>query len=94
MKRTHTQASHAMQSGVAYDIEKNGETSAATTHKHLRVGINVALCDHAALVRLLVAKGVITMDEYEEAATAQMEREVASYEEKLSASYGGPVKLG
>ena len=50
-------AAHAMQTGVAFLMERGDK---ATEPKHLRVGINSAMVEHAALVRLLISKGVIT----------------------------------
>src|SRR5687767_13839287 len=41
---------HAMQTGVAFKMEKDNKD---TTPKHLRVGINAAMVDHAALTNLL-----------------------------------------
>jgi hypothetical protein len=82
---------HAVQSGVAYTMERDrGETEP----KHLRVGINAAMCDHGALVGLLVAKDVITDDEYLDALIAKLEEEVASYERRLSEAYGAKIRLG
>lgn len=83
-------ACHAMQSGVAAEMEIGSED---TSPKHLRVGVNSALCDQAALVRLLVEKGIVTEEEYAAAVTAEMEREVARYEERLSEHHGVRVTL-
>lgn len=82
---TYEELVHAMQSGVAFSM--NDEECKDTTPKHLRVGINVAMCDHAALVRLLIKKGVFTQEEYEEAITDEMKREVRRYEEKYGVSF-------
>ena len=54
-------ACHAIQSGVAFE---HSQGSTDGTPKHLRTGINIAMCDHAALVKLLVAKGLFTDEEY------------------------------
>lgn len=70
-------ALHAMQSGVAVEM------GPSTEPKHLRVGVNAALVGSAALGRLLIEKGVITLDEYEAAMAAEMEAEQARYEQKL-----------
>lgn len=78
-------ACHAMQTGVSYDQEYNPKDKEP---KHLRVGINVSLCDHTALVRLLMDKGLITELEYWQAVTAEMEREVERYTEKIKARLG------
>lgn len=72
---------HAMQTGVAFTMERE---PAETTPKHLRVGVNVAMCDHAALVTLLVSKGLITEVEYFEQLVVSMEREVKLYQERIS----------
>lgn len=80
---------HAMQSGIAYS-----KNSFEVEHKHLRVGINTALSDQAALVELLLRKGIITKDEYFDILIEFMENEVKSYENKLSKEYGAEIKLG
>ena len=47
-----------------------------------------------ALEELLVAKGVITPDEYMKAIADRMEEEAAGYEKELTARVGRPVTLG
>jgi hypothetical protein len=84
-------AVHAMQSGVA--MEMNDPAIKATDPKHLRVGVNSAMCDHAALIRVLVAKGILTEAEYVEAVADEMEREQARYEDRLTEKYGRTIKL-
>jgi hypothetical protein len=79
---------HAMQTGVAHE-HANG--SADGSPKHLRVGVNAAMSDHAALARLLIAKGVITADEYGAAIIEGMQMEVDRYEKNLSDRSGGAV---
>ncbi len=78
-------AVHAMQTGVKADEASRGSAEPSTS---LRVGVNVSMSDHAALVRLLVKKGLITMDEYMVAIANQMEEEVRSYEERLGVRLG------
>lgn len=73
-------AAHAMQSGVALDHSRGSQDG---TPKHLRVGVNAAMCEHAALAALLISKGVFTRDEYEAAVALEMEAEVARYRERL-----------
>lgn len=78
-------AVHAMQTGVQLDQtmgSRDGEP------KHLRVGVNSCMCDHAALVRLLIARGVITQAQYEQAITEEMNREVERYETRLGLKPG------
>jgi hypothetical protein len=81
MVARHDRACHAMQTAVALDHERGSKDG---TPKHLRVGVNSALCDLAALARLLIEKGVITWDEYQKAMTEEMEREVQRYRERLN----------
>jgi hypothetical protein len=86
----HQVAQRRMQSGVKAEQDCYGPEPA----KHLRVGINTALVDLAALARLLVRKGVITEAEYAAALAESMEEEVRRYEAHLSVKLGlGSVKL-
>lgn len=73
-------AMHGMQSAVAYEMEQRPQP---TEPKHLRVGVNAAMVDHAALVQLLIEKGVITEPEYREALRLAMNHELARYQEHL-----------
>jgi hypothetical protein len=76
----YMRAAHAMQSGVA---AKMTVAPSDTTPKHLRVGVNSAMVEHAGLAKLLVDKGVITEAEYFEAIISAMEDEVVLYEREL-----------
>jgi hypothetical protein len=80
-----------MQSGVAMEL---GIDPSSGTPKHLRVGVNTALCDHGALVKLLVSKGIITEEEYFSEAANMMESEVKTYEQRLTRLIGTTVTLG
>lgn len=82
---------HAMQTGVKYDHETSKADDGSP--KHLRVGVNVAMSDHAALVQLLLLKGVITEVEYYTAMVEGMRGEVRRYEALLSRRTGVPVTL-
>ena len=83
---------HAMQSGVA--IEMNVDAGeAAIEPKHLRVGVNAAMADHAGLVTLLMEKGFIDKAEYLKAITESMKQEKERYEAILSARTGSKVTL-
>jgi hypothetical protein len=73
-------AAHAMQTGVALEQVHN---PGPTLPKHLRVGINSALVNQAALARLLIDIGIITEEEYLKALAEEMERERDRYEEHL-----------
>lgn len=88
--KPYLEAQHAMQTGVAMEIELDNHS---VQPKHLRVGINTALCDQAALVRLLITKGIISNDEYLDAIKEEMNAEVTRYEIKLSDKLGKKVTL-
>jgi len=84
-------AAHALQSGVAAMMNFDPKP---TEPKHLRTGINIALCDHAALARLLINKGVITPEEYIQAILTGVRDEVTRYEQSLSEhAHGSKIKL-
>jgi len=85
-RKDYTDKLHAMQSGVAMEMN---HTDQPTSAKHLRVGVNAAMSDQAGLVKLLIAKGIITEAEYLDAITEAMSDEVKRYEDKLNARYGG-----
>jgi hypothetical protein len=89
--KTLEQASHAMQSGVAMEMNYD---PGPTEPKHLRVGVNAALVYQAALARLLVDKGIISWDEYNAAITDEMNREVERYEQRLTERAGAKITLG
>jgi SOS response regulatory protein OraA/RecX len=64
-----------------------------TEPKHLRTGLNMAMVEHAALARLLIAKGVITEEEYMQALAEGAEAEKQQYEDRLRARFGRNVRL-
>ena len=78
-------ALHAMQSGVAMKMNYD---AADTGPKHLRVGVNSAMAEHAALVTLLVSKHVISWEEYYTSLADAMEYEKAHYEAELRERFG------
>jgi hypothetical protein len=69
-----------MQAGVEFLKDKSSQTP-----KHLRVGINVAMVDHGALVDLLIKKGLFTEEEYAEVLVESMRKEVNKYREEIAA---------
>lgn len=91
MRERYLNAAHAMQSGVAV---KMGLDPKETSPKHLRVGVNSAMVEHAALAQLLIKKGVITEEEYAEAVTLGMEAEAQRYVTDLEERLGSKVTLG
>lgn len=86
----YTAAAHAMQSGVAF---KMGHDPHETSPKHLRVGVNSAMSDSSALAMLLMAKGLITEEEYVQAQADAMEREAELYRRWLSDHTGANIIL-
>ncbi|KKN86948.1 hypothetical protein LCGC14_0262170 [marine sediment metagenome] len=81
----YARALHAMQAGVAFMMNF---PSPEIMPKHLRVGINAAMCDHAALAKLLIAKGIITEDEYLLSLAEAMEAEVERYRQSIAERTG------
>lgn len=75
---------HAMQSGVKAKMEARPARDLPTDLKHLRVGVNSAMVNNLAVVRLLVDKGIITDLEFQEALTNAMREEKELYEKELS----------
>lgn len=73
-------ATHAMQSGVALKLRKGGDENSP---KNLRVGVNSAMVDSAALAKLLIANHVITEEQYFLAMVEGMEDEAKRYEDEL-----------
>ena len=93
----YRKAAHAMQSGVKFLMESepglNYPESGECSPKHLRTGVNSALVDSGALAGLLIRKGLISEEEYFEVLAEIMEKDVKSYEEKLSRRFGKPTHL-
>lgn len=83
---------HAVQSGIKA-MSEVGMTSDQTP-KHLRVGVNMAMVNQAAVAHLLIKKGVFTEVEYMEALVMMLAREIKDYEGKLSDKMGSKVTLG
>lgn len=88
--RRYEEVAHAVQSGVAMEMNVNPKP---TEPKHLRVGVNMSKVDHAALVALLVEKGLFTDEEYTAALVKAVEEEKARYEQYLSHKLGTVVTL-
>lgn len=83
-------ALHAVQSGVEY---RRRYDRSFVSEKHMRTGIDSAHVSQAALIRVLIAKGVLTQEEYMEALVRETEDEKARYEAELTAHFGRPVTL-
>lgn len=87
----YEKALHAMQSGVAMEINYDNNS---IMPKHLRVGINSALVETSMLAKILISKGIITSEEYEKELADSMEIEKRRYETMLSNHFGREIKLG
>ena len=86
----YMKAGHAIQTGVKIDHETGSQDG---TPKHLRTGINLTKTDHAALVSILISKGILTEAEYFKAVADEAEKEARTYEERLSEKLGRKVSL-
>lgn len=89
-KARYIRAMHAMQTGIAYLLEKDPTPSHP---KHVRLGINSAMVQNAALATILMDKGIMTRDEYDKVMADMSEAEVALYEAELAEKYRTVVKL-
>lgn len=71
-------AMHGVQTAIKYEMEAG--LSDKTSQKHLRVGVDSGMINDAALAWLLIQKGIITLDEYEESIRRQANEELAAYQ--------------
>lgn len=83
-------AAHAVQSAVAFQLGRGGDMQAGSSHKHLRVGVTMAMVEHGALGLLLIRKGVITEEEYYEAIADHLERELETTTLRIRRETGLP----
>jgi len=95
LQRRYEAAAHAVQAGVAMEMNDDPPSisGSAASPKMLRTGVNLAMVEHGALVRMLIAKGLFTEKEYFEELVKGVEDEKRLYEERLSARYGGRTKI-
>lgn len=94
MKRSYYSSAHAVQSGVAFQIETKGLEQSGASPKHLRTGVNLANAHQGGLAKLLIEKGVFSEEEYVEALRAAVEREADSIQAEVSQQLGRNVSLG
>jgi hypothetical protein len=88
--REYSRLGHAIQTGVMHEHELGSQDG---TPKHLRTGLACVMADVGSLTRLLVAKGIITNDDYYTAILDGLRREVAIYESRLAAKMGAAITL-
>lgn len=100
LKAEYFALAHAVQTGVKSTMEHDRAHHPARDQdrdeygaKHLRTGVNMAICEHSALVRIMLDKGLITQIEYYTELNKVLREEVANYEQNLSERFGGKVKL-
>ena len=79
---TYEQALHGVQSAIKHDFSKK-RRGPDETAKHLRVGIDSSLATHLGLARLLIDKGVFTMEEYTEYIRLATNQELYRYQQIL-----------
>ena len=77
-------AAHAVQAGT-----KTLNPDFRPGEMDCRIGLNVSKAEMGGFAELLIAKGVITRDEYVEAMIKGCEDEKARMEDELSTKYGG-----
>ena len=92
LKAEYMKLLHAVQTGVAWEIENH--VNDAATPKQLRVGVNSALIDSSALARLLMAKGIVSEEEYFGQLVDTAREEVEAYERRIFNKVGIMVHLG
>lgn len=88
LKQQYFELAHAIQSGVMHEIEFD---DASVQPKHLRVGVNMSMCAHAALVRLLISKGLITETEYFTYLVRELRDEINRYRQRIADHHGVSV---
>lgn len=95
LQRRYLAAAHAVQAGVAMELNDDppSNSASAASPKMLRTGVNLAMVQQGALVRLLIQKGLITEEEYFTELVAGVEDEKRQYEERLSQRFGGKITL-
>lgn len=95
LNQRYLKAAHAVQAGVAMEMNDAPPniSSSAVSPKMLRTGVNLAMVQQGAIVRLLIKKGLITEEEYMVELVAGVEEEKHQYEERLSARYGSKIEL-
>lgn len=75
---SYESAAHGMQTATAHEQNLGSDSGSP---KHLRVGVNSALVNVAALAELLIKKGLITEAEYLEELRLAMNDELARHQD-------------
>lgn len=83
----YMQAAHRVQTAIAFNPERPRDQ-----YKDLRTGVDLSKSDQAGLVKLLIEKGVFTMEEYLSAVADAAEDEADAKETELSVRHGVNVR--
>lgn len=83
-------AAHGVQTAIAYDM---GQGRKATEPKHMRTGIDLSKAEQAGLAKLLIDKGLFTIEEYVEAMRIAVNEEVALREEEANRRNPGGLQI-
>lgn len=83
---------HAIQTGIKVLMETGNARQCET--KHMRTGIDLSKVDHAALVELLVEKGLFTRTEYFRKLEMMAARERERYQDEVQRVLGPKFTLG
>lgn len=87
---SYDEALHGVQTAIKYELEHKADQAGIDIIKHLRVGIDARAADAQGLARLLIAKGVFTLEEYIEHMRLAMNEELARYTQHCRETYGLP----
>lgn len=79
----YERAAHRVQTAIAAVPSHPNQTP-----KHMRTGIDMSKSDLAGLSKLLMDKGLFTLEEYLTAIADQAEIEASNYEDELSSRFG------
>lgn len=86
----YTRATAALKTGI--ELESRYDPGSLSNHQ-LRLAFTALSAESSALVQLLIAKGVFTMEEYTKAVAASMLSEVRRTETRLGPHIGGTISL-
>jgi hypothetical protein len=79
----YQRAAKAVQTAIEFNPNKT-----ALEPKHMRVGIDMSKADMSGLVNLLINKGVISLEEYEQAITQSANMEATRHRIALADQLG------
>jgi hypothetical protein len=80
-------ALHGCQSAIAHRISLNGEKDASASPKHLRMGVDSSMITDAAIVNLLIKKGIFTMEEFDNEVRLAANDELARWQQLFGVTF-------